>query len=215
MFIKKLFRKLRIGKPIHHSSDDASNSLFFRNDAGFDQLYPQHIRELSEMHWTPLHIARKASEFLAVPNAKILDIGSGVGKFCIAAGFFQPQALFYGIEQRNELVNYAEIIKQQINLPNVNFIHGNLTQLDLNDFDHFYFYNSFYENIHAASPIDYVLKTSYELYEYYSRFLFHMLDKRPPGTRLVTYQAPGKQIPPSYRLADNSYRRELKMWIKG
>ena len=83
-----------------------------------------------------------------------------------------------------------------------------------NDPDFNHFYNSF-ANIHAASSIDYLLKTSYELYEYYSRFLFHMLDKRPPGTRLVTYQAPGKQIPASYRLADNSYRGELKMWIKG
>lgn len=214
-FFSPLLRHLKIKRPDYKKINKTPHSVLFRNDTDFDQLYPSHIQWLSEMHWTPLHIVKKASEFLATPNARILDLGSGVGKFCISGGFFQPQAFFYGIEQRLELFNHAEMAKQEINLSNVNFIHGNLTKLDFNDFDHFYFYNSFYENIETSSPIDYSLRTSYELYEHYTKFLFDTLDKKPAGTRLVTYQAPGKQIPASYRLVDNSYRRALKMWIKG
>lgn len=39
------------------------------------------------MHWTAIVIAPKAGEFLTIPNASVLDIGSGVGKFCLVAGF--------------------------------------------------------------------------------------------------------------------------------
>jgi len=166
------------------------------------------------MHWTPVDIAKKAAAFLALPKARVLDIGSGVGKFCITAGFFHPETSFYGIEQRSELFTFAEIAREEIDLPNVNFIHGNLTELNFDDYDHFYFYNSFYENIEPDSRIDYAVKTSFELYELYSRFVYKMLDEKPPETRLVTFHALYTQVPPGYRVVNNSYSTVLKMWIK-
>ena len=190
------------------------NPDLFRKDVTFDDLYPEHIQEMSRMHWTPVDIARKASKFLAIPNARILDIGSGVGKFCITAGFFHPETAFYGIEQREELYTFAEIAKAEIDLPNVHFMHGNLTDLDFSNFDHFYFYNAFYENIEPESRIDYAVKTSFELYDHYSRFVYEMLDNKPPETRLVTFHATDSQVPPGFRLINNSDSRVLKMWIK-
>jgi SAM-dependent methyltransferase len=201
------------GSIAQFKQDDISISLF-RKDTVFDYLYPEHIRELSQMHWTPLNIARKASEFLAQPNTTVLDIGSGVGKFCITAGFHHPGTLFYGVEQRKELFDFAEIAKKQLDLPNVKFIHGNLMELDFRAFDHFYFYNAFYENIEPGSRIDYAVRTSFELYNYYSRFVFKMLDEKATGTRLVTFHGTEKQVPPSYQFVDNSYSSVLKMWIK-
>ena len=180
----------------------------------FDDLYPKHIQKLSQMHWTPVDIARKASDFLAIPNARVLDIGSGVGKFCITVGFFNPETTFYGIEQREELYTFAEITKAEIDLPNVRFMHGNLTQLDFKGYDHFYFYNPFYENIELDSRIDYAVETSFELYYNYSRFVYQMLAEKPPETRLVTFNAPDSQVPPGYQLINNSYSGVLKMWIK-
>jgi SAM-dependent methyltransferase len=186
----------------------------FRKDATFDDLYPEHIQELSRMHWTPVDIARKAGNFLAIPNARVLDIGSGVGKFCITAGFFHPETSFYGIEQREELFTFAQIAKAEIDLPNVSFMHGNLTELDFSCFDHFYFYNPFFENVEPDSRIDYVVKTSFELYHRYSRLVYEMLDKKPPETRLVTFHSADSQVPPGYKLVNNSYSSVLKMWIK-
>jgi hypothetical protein len=144
----------------------------------------------------------------------VLDIGSGVGKFCITAGFFHPETTFYGVEQREELYTFAEIAKAETDLPNVHFIHGNLTELDLSSYDHFYFYNAFYENIEPDCRIDYAVKTSFALYEQYSRLVYETLDKKPAGTRLVTFHTAEGQIPTAYRLADHSIGSLLKMWIK-
>jgi len=193
---------------------DTLNFHLFKKDISFDHLYPEHIKRLSQLHWTPVDIAKKAAFFLAVPNSKVLDIGSGVGKFCITAAAHFPQTQFIGIEQRKELFHYAEIAKEEIILDNVSFIHGNLTNLNYADYDHFYFYNSFYENIEPGSRIDYAVRTSFELYERYSRFVYAMLDAKKTGTRLVTYHAREIQIPISYTLIDNSYNKQLKMWIR-
>lgn len=196
------------------SFSEPADLALFQNDTAFDDLYPEHIQKLSQMHWTPVDIARKASDFLAIPGARVLDIGSGVGKFCLTAGFFHPETTFYGIEQREALFAFAEMAREETDLPNVHFIHGNLTELDLSGFDHFYFYNSFYENIESGSRIDYAVKTSFALYDRYSRLVYELLDNKPPETRLVTFHAADRQVPPAYKLINNSYNRVLKMWIK-
>jgi hypothetical protein len=68
------------------------------SDLAFDALYERRIRELSPQHWTPVRIARRAAELLTLSGAKrILDVGSGVGKFCIV-GALTTEAQFVGIE---------------------------------------------------------------------------------------------------------------------
>lgn len=190
------------------------NPALFRKDITFDDLFPERIQRLSQMHWTPVDMARKASDFLAIPNARVLDIGSGVGKFCITAGFFHPETAFYGIEQREALYTFAQLAKDEISLPNVHFIQGNVTGLDFSSFDHFYFYNPFYENIDPDSRIDNAVKISFQLYHRYSRLVYEMLDKKPPETRLVTFHCIDSQVPPGYQLTGSCYNRAMKMWIK-
>jgi SAM-dependent methyltransferase len=213
-FLRSRIRDFQIQRKDKRMVNELLNPALFRRDTTFDDLYPQHIQELSQMHWTPVDIAKKAADFLSIPHARVLDIGSGVGKFCITAGFFHPETTFYGIEQREELYTFAEIAKSEMELPNVRFIHGNLTELEFKDYDHFYFYNSFYENIEPDSRIDYSVRTSFELYDRYSRFVYQMLEEKPAETRLVTFHAPDMQIPPGYQLVNSSYNRVLKMWLK-
>jgi tRNA A58 N-methylase Trm61 len=193
---------------------DTLNVPLFSTDISFDTLYPAHIQALSAMHWTPVDIAKKAAAFLCTPGARVLDIGSGVGKFCMVAGTHFPQTRFTGVEQRDELHKYAVQASNEIELENVSFIHGNLTELNYGDYDHFYFYNSFYENIEPDSRIDHAVRTSFELYERYQRFVHGMLDAKKSGTRLVTYHARETQIPASYQRVENVYHNLLKMWIK-
>src|SRR5664279_1424340 len=120
----------------------------FNDDTLFNDLYPDPIRDLSKVHWTPLKTALRAAHFLSECDGEtILDIGSGVGKFCLAAAHYTPNAFYYGVEQRKSLITYAENAKNILGLHNVDFIHGNFTQLDFRKFDHFYFYNSFFENL--------------------------------------------------------------------
>ena len=94
---------------------------FFRNDAEFDWLYPEHFQLMSLKQWTPLAIAKTAAEYLNVKGAKILDIGSGIGKFCLTAAHHYPDSYFFGVEQRHELVHYAKNVKKYLGLGNVNF----------------------------------------------------------------------------------------------
>src|SRR5258708_27700804 len=69
----------------------------FSDDLAFGGMYPEHLRLMSLKQWTPLLVARKAGEFLAEPEARVLDVGSGIGKFCLAAAYHYPETFFYGV----------------------------------------------------------------------------------------------------------------------
>ena len=190
------------------------NAPLFQNDAAFDWMYPEHFQLISQKQWTPLAVARKAAEFLAEPDAQVLDIGSGIGKFCLTAGYHYPGTTFHGVEQREELVYFAEKTRQYTGLDNVRFIHANITQLDFNAFDHFYFYNSFYENIDPENCIDDTIAISFSLYSYYTQYLYKVLSEKPSGTRLVTFHCFDDVIPIDYCLVNASCNALLRMWIK-
>ena len=197
-----------------HTDQSDPNEALLQGDVAFDWLYPEHIEAKSRKHWSPLAVVRKAAQFLAEPDGRVLDIGSGAGKFCLAAAHYYPDTFFYGVEQRHELVLYAEETKNYLELPNAHFIFANMTQINFDEFDHFYFYNAFYENVDDDDPIDDTIDTSYSLYQYYTQYLYTALEQRPAGTRLVTYHSLEEEIPMSYELMDVSCDMMLKTWIK-
>ncbi len=187
----------------------------FSSDAQFNRIYPLSIQALDSKHWTSLIVARKAADFLAAENnVKILDIGSGVGKFCLGAAYYKPKAFYYGVEQRRKLTGYAEQAKEILELENVSFIHGNFTQLDFKNYDNFYFYNSFYENLTDTDKIDDSIDYSLELYNYYNRYLFKQLEQTPPGTRLATYHSLEDEVPADFHVVGSAMHNLLKFWIK-
>jgi SAM-dependent methyltransferase len=188
---------------------------WFHSDDAFNQLYPTPIQLLAQRHWTPLAVARKAAGFLGAENAaRILDIGSGVGKFCLAAAYYKPHAFFTGIEQRKSLVHHANTAKEMVQLRQVSFFHGNFTQIDFRKFDHFYFYNAFYENLAVKDKIDDSIDYSGELYNYYNRYLYRQLEQKPPGTRLASFHSLEDEIPPGYHIVGTEMDSMLKFWIK-
>lgn len=192
-----------------------AKTTWYTTDVAFDWLYPERIQLLSKRHWTPMKVAKKAARFLAKkPGAKILDIGSGVGKFALIGAHCFPDAFFYGVEQRSELHHYALAAKEYTKTNNADFIHGNFTQIDLAEYDHFYFYNAFFENLDSHGRIDHQMEYSTSLYTYYSRYLYKELDAKPSGTRLATFHSLEDEIPPSYQMVDVSADFMLKAWIK-
>lgn len=192
----------------------APDRAFLRNDKDFDLLYPLPVRKFSEMHWTPLDVIAEACEFLASPGARVLDAGSGAGKFCIAGGLLYPEAVFFGIEQREHLSLIAEQVRARTGAYNVRLLHGNITSLDAADYDHFYFYNSFCEQIQPWSRIDCSVPVSAALHRQYQAHFHDMLMEKPAGTKLVTYHTPNAEVPRGYRLVRNTYKKYLKCWIK-
>ncbi|MFA6152014.1 MAG: class I SAM-dependent methyltransferase [Chitinophagaceae bacterium] len=188
---------------------------FPATDFTFDSVYPDWIQALARQHWTPLHVIRQVTDFLTSgPPAKILDIGSGAGKFCLAAAHFAPQHYFYGIEQREYVLKEARSAQSAIGILNVSFIHGNFTKLDFRDFDHFYFFNSFYENLHEEGRIDNHIEYSESLYNYYVRYLHKGLSVMKVGTKIATYHSLYREIPLSYDLVDSLEGGNLNLWIK-
>lgn len=191
------------------------NDKWFHSDEKFHLLYTASIQSLARRHWTPLNVARKAARFLAAENnVRILDIGSGVGKFCLAAAHFMPRAFYTGVEQRKELVGYAESARNNLGLKNVAFIHANFTQLDFKNYDHFYFYNSFYENFGITDKIDDSIDYSGKLYHSYARYMLKQLEQKPAGTRLATFHSLEDEVPEGYLVVGSEMDNELKFWIK-
>jgi SAM-dependent methyltransferase len=192
-----------------------SPEKWFSSDREFNTLYPLSIQALAKNHWTPLPLAMKAAHFLAgEDNVKILDIGSGVGKFCLAAAWHTPSAFYYGVEQRESLIQYAETAKRNLDIDNVSFIHGNFSQLDLKKYDHFYFYNAFYENLDGTDKIDDSIDYSGELYNYYNRYLFRQLQQKQKGTRLCTLCSLESEVPPDFQVIHSEMDDLLKFWVK-
>lgn len=188
---------------------------WFQNDKVFNSLYEERIQQVAQKHWTPLEVAKKSAEFLAVsPGIKVLDIGSGSGKFCFTAAHYHPKISFYGIEQRKGLVDMCNKLKRKLKLKNVFFKIGNISKVSLEEYDHFYFYNSFYENIEGTEKIDEQIFYSEKLYDYYNLYLYKQLNKKPAGTRLATFHSFGNEIPPGYEIIHTDYEDYLKFWVK-
>jgi SAM-dependent methyltransferase len=196
-------------------TQESSLQTSFSSDLNFDSLFPPAIQKKAARHWTPLEIAKTASEFL-VPqnNVHVLDIGSGIGKFCLAAANHKPNGTFYGVEQRKNLVDHALDVSSKMGIYNVSFIHGNFTQLDLRQFDSFYFFNSFYENLEGTPKIDDTIDHSLSLFNYYNHYLYKELEQQPHGTRIATYHSLEDEIPPCYYVVKTDFNGLLKFWIK-
>lgn len=188
---------------------------WFISDNSFLRFYPPAIRAYAKSHWTPIRVAKRAADFLgAEQGARVLDIGSGAGKFCLVAAHYRPEAFFYGIEQRGEMVEHAERVKGLVGLQNVAFTHGNITEVDLRHYDHFYFYNSFYENLVSDGQQDNGIEYSEERYNQYNRYLYRQFEGTPSGTRLVTFHSLEPEVPQDFHVVASDMGGLFKCWVK-
>lgn len=183
-------------------------------DITFNELYPSRIKRLAARHWTPVAVAKAAAEYLVdKPHKKVLDIGSGVGKFCLV-GAASTKGKFYGVEQRESLVKLSKKIADRYDVTNVEFIHSNINKINFSDYEAFYFYNSFYENIDLSCSIDKTILPERELFYSYSKYVKEQLDRTPIGTRLVTYWSNWQEIPDSFELEYGARGGLLLFWQK-
>jgi SAM-dependent methyltransferase len=184
------------------------------DDETFDRIYPIELRDLSSRHWTPVDVAKKAAEFLVCfSGAKVLDIGSGVGKFCFV-GAASTDGDFTGVDRREKLISASEIVQNRSKMQNVSFLHSNITDIDFQEYDSFYFFNSFFENIDEEDRIDESVVLSPKLYRDYSRYVCSQLELKPKGTRLVTYWSQMPEVPKSYHIKFTEQKGRLKFWVK-
>lgn len=200
---RTVLRRLRAGEAV--------------GDLELDQLYPEWVRRASDTHWTPCEVARRAAALLVSgPETRVLDVGSGPGKFCLIGALTTPGE-FIGVEQRADLVEIAEETAARCEVPRVRYVHANITSLDWRGFDAFYLYNPFYEHIaDGLSLIDDRVEHDAALFHEYVAITTRALQDAPVHTRVATYQGFGGQMPPTYRLhvREPAGDAHLELWVK-
>lgn len=180
----------------------------------FNHSLPEYLQNRSKRFFTPFHIAQTATDWLTEDGKKrILDIGAGVGKFCVA-GAIHSDSYFFGIEYRPSLAKIANELIIKFNISNAVVQQGDITEIDFTDFDAFYLYNPFFENLLPSLRLNNEVELAMSLYTYYFKHTEKQLDKATSGARLVTYHGNNFEVPESFSKVKESIDTTLKLWIK-
>jgi SAM-dependent methyltransferase len=187
----------------------------FVEDVAFDKVFPKGLRFLSAVHWTPVETAIRAAELLEVHSeARILDVGSGCGKACLVAAL-TSDSYWSGIEHDPSLVSAANDAAYALGVEGrVHFTCGDITSVDWEYYDGFYFYNPFESlqfNQPHASPF-----VKYASFQNHLRRARARLSLARSGTRVVTYHGFGGDMPNGFEVVtrEESDTGELVLWIR-
>ncbi len=183
-------------------------------DDDFNSIYPLDIQNNSDRHWTPVDVAKTASNYLVQKaNCRVLDIGSGVGKFCMV-GASHTKGIFHGVEQRRWMVDLSNELAWFYKMENVKYFNMNMLNFPIKEYSSFYFFNSFHENIDRSALIDNTIGASESHYKKYSSYLFDQLQLTRKGSLLATFWVRAEKIPTCFIQNDSFYGGKLILWEK-
>lgn len=185
-------------------------------DRMFDHYLPRALRQVSPRHWTPLEVVARAATWLDdLGIASVVDIGSGAGKFCVAAAL-ACDASFIGLEQRADLVRSARELAELFGVQaRVRFEHVTFTPEALPIADAYYVYNPFGENLlRADEQIDLEVELTGERHAREVIAFETMLRGLPRGAHVLAYNGYGGVMPANYTelRADDSFPNALRLW---
>jgi predicted RNA methylase len=183
------------------------------DDAVFDRMYPDHVRRLSRLHWTPVSVALRAAAMLAPePGMRVLDAGSGAGKLCCVAALAYA-GHWHGLDSDPSLVAAAIAAAQALDLEeSTSFAVGDLTELDWRGFDSVYLYNPFEALLFGCGPDT---RQGGAMFAACVARAEQRLAELATGTRVVTFHGFGGKMPPGFvRAASAAGDGELVLWIK-
>lgn len=184
-------------------------------DRDLDEVFPLEVRRASRVHWTPVAVAAHAARLLVdQPGMTVLDVGAGVGKFCLVAAA-TVRARIRGIEQRAHLVEIARAAAVKLGVQ-VDFVHGTLDGQDPSKVDGIYLFNPFAENLSPTRDrIDNTVELNAERFRRDVDATERFLAAARPGTRVVTYCGFGGVMPESYVMKLREWHgSNLELWVK-
>ena len=153
--IQRLFDRVRTGAHVWN--------------AQFDRILPLCWRRFSIMHWTPVQVARRAAQFLVSgPETQVLDVGSGPGKFCLV-GALATQGILPVWNRDHIWWNSLGALPISTPFPGCAFCVPMPETWTGADYNAFYFYNPFYENLDPDKKLDERVELSPSLYDRTSR----------------------------------------------
>lgn len=184
-------------------------------DASFDRLLPADVRASAELEYTPLRVCLLAARWLTSHrrSARILDVGSGAGKFCVV-GALATRARFVGVEQREDLVAAATALARALHARRCSFRCADAFSLDWRRFDGLYLFNPFFGLVRRAPA---VASEHAAAFEAFVRATEERLRTLRRGTRVVTFHGFGGIFPPAYRRVRSEQvgRGHLELWVSG
>jgi predicted RNA methylase len=187
-------------------------------DRAFDRFLPVSLRVISVHYWTPLVVAKRAAEWFDDLNVRtVVDIGSGAGKFCVAAAL-AGHCRFTGLEQRTRLVDAARALARLFDVDDrVRFVEGALGNIATPMADAYYLYNPFGEYLfHSHDHLEKNGERSDARYARDVAAVQDLLRRARFGTYVLTYNGFGGHVPASYRQirVDNKLPNALHLWRK-
>lgn len=187
-------------------------------DTAFDAVFPAAIRLLSARFWTPVEVARRAAAMIQAAGVRrVLDVGSGPGKFALVAAMAAPDVEFVGVERRPHLVAAARRAKAQLAIPNARFHIGDAADVEWEPFDGFYFFNPFAENLFVPDErIDGGAELGVEQFMRDVRAAERALQRVRVGSVVLTYHGTGTRMPGCFDLerSERAGSDELHLWVK-
>lgn len=186
-------------------------------DRVFDEVvFPPSARARSAVYWTPVEVAIRAAKLLAItPGATILDIGSGVGKFCIVAAA-AVDADVRGIEHRPHLLEIARSGAKKCGVT-ATFSDATIEEQDASAIDGFYLFNPFAENLCTNEErLDATVELSSKRFNADVDATEALFSRARTGARVVTYCGFGGEMPADFVLVSRERcgGGRLELWVK-
>lgn len=182
-------------------------------DESFDAIYPFAVSAVSCAHWTPVRVAVRIVELLHLRrDERLLDVGAGVGKFCVVAAA-RSGAGVRGVERRPDLASVGREAARRYGV-DVDIALGSFEAEDPRAFDAVYVFNPFTEEIALEGVDDDALDAERAVCDVSAAERF--LEAARPGMRLVTFCGFGGNVPSAYEQEAKEVWDEgaLELWVK-
>lgn len=162
-----------------------------------------------------MSVADRAARWLTeLDIASVVDIGAGVGKFCVATAL-GCSATFTGLEHRPRLVSEAQALARLFGVEErVQFLTGEFGRAHTPAAECYYFFNPFGENLFDATEQlsgDVDLSHGRHLRDIAAAESF--LASVPVGTYVLTYNGFGGKLPGDFHevRSDSTFRCVLRL----
>ena len=209
-----LAKKIDLKDDIIHTILNAIRERSDKADELVESFYSENSKNLSYRHFTPFHVVKKAVSFLVRDDKdRILDIGSGNGKFCHIASCLS-QAEFVGVEYRKDLVDEARDILSHLGSSNTTFHCANIVDIAFQSFSGVYLFNPFLEHIDPTARMDENSTLSWENYQRYVDHVKNQLAVMKKSSRLVTYYYKETLLPDEFVCKEMHFGGTLKFYEK-
>ena len=184
------------------------------SDEQFDSLFPEGIRSYANQHFSGVYAIKQAAQFLCdQKDPKILDIGSGAGKFCLLAALLHNGAEFVGVEYRSELVSVSKDLADNFALNNIHFFCENVLNVDFTPFNGFFMFNPFLEHRKSNARLEGFFDYNHDDF-YYQEHLNIKLSSMHTRAKLVTYHVNRSLVPKSFKCVFEKMGGALLFWEK-